>query len=286
MTVVDYENLLNRGWRRSGKYLYKPTNNMTCCPCYTIKCDALEFKLSKSQKKVLKRFNKYLIEGDLKANTSSSQDDMESSDDRGVQEIVNLRRGSVNLDNILPIADESLKDLSTEAEVNTGSTNRPRKLSKKESLGANMSNSSGSKGETPATSGQSESDLPKSRKAKDIRREKRRQKLLAKGIDPESVMPKTLGDADAPKSIEDFIKCPEQSSKKLTIKIVRSGTEEFMKTFEDEHQLYRKYQIVVHGDDEDECTKKQFKRFLCDSPLVVSFILDSRMFILRVEFRD
>lgn len=33
----DYQDLIDRGWRRSGTYCYKPTNDKTCCPCYTIK---------------------------------------------------------------------------------------------------------------------------------------------------------------------------------------------------------------------------------------------------------
>ena len=37
MSVVDYQHLINRGWRRSGKYCYKPTMDKTCCPHYTIK---------------------------------------------------------------------------------------------------------------------------------------------------------------------------------------------------------------------------------------------------------
>uniref|UniRef100_A0A0B7AKI3 N-end aminoacyl transferase N-terminal domain-containing protein n=1 Tax=Arion vulgaris TaxID=1028688 RepID=A0A0B7AKI3_9EUPU len=63
MTVKDYQDLIDRGWRRSGMYCYKPTMNLTCCPQYTIRCHALEFKLSKSQKKVIKRVNKFLISG-------------------------------------------------------------------------------------------------------------------------------------------------------------------------------------------------------------------------------
>ena len=35
----------------------------TCCPQYAIKCEALNFKLNKSHKKVLKRVNKYLNTG-------------------------------------------------------------------------------------------------------------------------------------------------------------------------------------------------------------------------------
>ena len=48
---------------RSGKYLYKPTMDQTCCPMYTIRCEVLKFQLRKSHKKVLKRVNKFLIDG-------------------------------------------------------------------------------------------------------------------------------------------------------------------------------------------------------------------------------
>lgn len=37
LTVYDYQDLIDRGWRRSGKYCYKPIINETCCPQYTIR---------------------------------------------------------------------------------------------------------------------------------------------------------------------------------------------------------------------------------------------------------
>lgn len=37
MTVNDYQNLIDRGWRRSGRYCYKPIMNEICCPQYTIR---------------------------------------------------------------------------------------------------------------------------------------------------------------------------------------------------------------------------------------------------------
>lgn len=51
---------------RSGKYCYKPKMDTTCCPHYTIKQDALNFKMSKSHKKIIKQFNKFLIHGKKK----------------------------------------------------------------------------------------------------------------------------------------------------------------------------------------------------------------------------
>lgn len=64
---------------RSGKYVYKPTMNQTCCPQYTIRCEALNFKLRKSHKKVLKRVNKYLIHG-IKPSAEKGEE-LEDNDD-------------------------------------------------------------------------------------------------------------------------------------------------------------------------------------------------------------
>ncbi|XP_076291831.1 arginyltransferase 1 isoform X4 [Lasioglossum baleicum] len=60
MEVQDYQALIDRGWRRSARYCYKPCMDQICCPSYTIKCEALNFKITKSQKKVLKRMGKFL----------------------------------------------------------------------------------------------------------------------------------------------------------------------------------------------------------------------------------
>ena len=37
-------------------YVYKPSMEVTCCPLYTIRCPASEFKPSKSQRRVVSRF--------------------------------------------------------------------------------------------------------------------------------------------------------------------------------------------------------------------------------------
>jgi len=37
LTVQDYQALIDRGWRRAGRYCYKPDNMKTCCPLYTIR---------------------------------------------------------------------------------------------------------------------------------------------------------------------------------------------------------------------------------------------------------
>ena len=63
------------------------------------------------------------------------------------------------------------------------------------------------------------------------------------------------------------IKCP---ANKLEIKLVRSWppSKEFQETLKQEHDVYTKYQSVIHNDSPLECGMSQFQRFLCVSPLM------------------
>ncbi|KAF8365300.1 ate-1 [Pristionchus pacificus] len=63
LNVIDYQILLNGGWRRSGSYLYKPNLEKTCCPQYTIRLDVDKFILSRTQKRVLRNMQVYLEKG-------------------------------------------------------------------------------------------------------------------------------------------------------------------------------------------------------------------------------
>ncbi|GMN33181.1 hypothetical protein TIFTF001_048248 [Ficus carica] len=67
LTVNDYQDLLDRGWRRSGSFLYKPEMERTCCPSYTIRLRAGEFAPSKEQLRVTRRVQRFL-DGSLDSN--------------------------------------------------------------------------------------------------------------------------------------------------------------------------------------------------------------------------
>ncbi|KAK7311247.1 hypothetical protein RJT34_09263 [Clitoria ternatea] len=60
LTVDDYQDLLDRGWRRSGCFLYKPEMERTCCPSYTIRLKASDFVPSKEQLRVSRRIQRFL----------------------------------------------------------------------------------------------------------------------------------------------------------------------------------------------------------------------------------
>jgi arginine-tRNA-protein transferase len=57
---------------------------------------------------------------------------------------------------------------------------------------------------------------------------------------------------------------------KLELTLVRSwpASKEFHESLNEEHELYIKYQTMIHNDSLSECNMNQFKRFLCTSPLL------------------
>jgi arginine-tRNA-protein transferase len=64
MNVEDYQSLLNRNWARAGRFCFLPQTRTSCCTKYTIMCDAVNFRISRSQRRVIRGFNKYLCGGD------------------------------------------------------------------------------------------------------------------------------------------------------------------------------------------------------------------------------
>lgn len=60
MRVSVYEDLMLKGWRRSGNYYYKPQLKKSCCKLNTIRCEASRYEPNNAQRKVLKRFERHL----------------------------------------------------------------------------------------------------------------------------------------------------------------------------------------------------------------------------------
>ena len=55
-----WENMVSKGWTRCGDLLYKSTYLKTCCKLYQPRVNINNFKISNEQKKIMKRFRKFL----------------------------------------------------------------------------------------------------------------------------------------------------------------------------------------------------------------------------------
>ncbi|KAB0800775.1 hypothetical protein PPYR_06514 [Photinus pyralis] len=255
LNVEDYQNLIDRGWRRSGMYCYKPMMHLTCCPQYTIKCSVQDFKLSKSQKKVIKRFNKFVTNGtgqkDI-GDASNVADDSTPHEPIMVREKPNVvfdYSKFVNSDiKMESIGDHSNPSCSSTVRIETSCARDDveKTVVEKHSVGPDLC-------KAPC------------KKAKILRIERKQQKLRAKGITLEKAPP-----VNEAKTLEEFLnEIPATSKYKFKTKLVASADiENELDTIKMiEFQLYRKYQMAIHNDPPEKCTVASFTRFLISSPL-------------------
>lgn len=291
LATGDYLALINRGWRRSGKYCYKPTMKKTCCPQYEIKCDVSQIKLSKSQKKVIRKMKKFLLEGDanipkVDSKGSSTSSDL-PNDNVGLipMEITNSQIEDVALNfrvdsdasNLDEKEEKTVKsdDILKESEIEENIKSEHLSLPKQQSEDANIdsvtSETTKLEKRKPNKGLGADPNKPRCMKAKYLRNEKKKAKLAKKGV----IAPSTSSIANEQQkqtTLEDLphLNHLEGAKHVLRVNLVRSHphNDEFELTSDTSYQLYKKYQMAVHNDTEDECTKKQWKRFLVESPLI------------------
>ncbi|XP_012282505.1 arginyl-tRNA--protein transferase 1 isoform X2 [Orussus abietinus] len=269
LAVRDYQNLIDRGWRRSGAYCYKPIMDDICCPMYTIRCDPTEFKMTKSQKKILKRMIKFL-KGELR------KDQMDTADenDRGercleVQDHckrVPPELKDLPIENEMCIDDELSNKLNSRSEtdskvpidITVPTTSKPQNT-KLDSPSDNK------KKKNQNMLLNSDETLPK--KAKLLRIERKKKKLLAQGKSEKEIddIFKSKKRQSNPRTLESFFEeISNSSTMKLKLKVVEVATNKLNEhnSFEASVQLYQKYQMAIHGDDPLECSEKMFYNFL------------------------
>uniref|UniRef100_A0A672IUF7 Arginyl-tRNA--protein transferase 1 n=1 Tax=Salarias fasciatus TaxID=181472 RepID=A0A672IUF7_SALFA len=265
MTVQDYQDLIDRGWRRSGKYVYKPIMNQTCCPQYTIRCHALKFQPTKSHKKILKKMSKFISSGEL----PKGQDDGEPMDsvceDPGLREPNKVRHPELKSN----YSDDDFQKISP-------GINQQFAMSSSVTFSQSFHAMSFLPSAVRDAGVGADPSRPPCRKAKDVRKERRLQKGQARQhgdgvsstVSPPQPAPTPNNQA---KSLEEFISesMPDNSSHCLEVRLVPVNFEDpqFAASYDQSAALFARYQMAVHGDDPSECNESQFRRFLCDSPL-------------------
>lgn len=91
----------------------------TCCPQYTIRCDARAFNLSRSHKKVIKRVNKYLNFGTIPDKNEHSDEVSHPSASDYPQRDFDTANVNVESGNEVPKLATADRKLSPEATENT-----------------------------------------------------------------------------------------------------------------------------------------------------------------------
>ncbi|VEN52608.1 unnamed protein product [Callosobruchus maculatus] len=266
LTVEDYQNLIDRGWRRSGKYCYKPTMDETCCPQYTIKCDVQNFSLSKSQKKVIKKFNKYVQDGILH---KKDRDNSNMEDEVNIQEQLIDFKKDIDAINIGAVKGSDIPESEDTTNIDVKDSPKPDSSKVEPNIilpSSEPPNNQKHKSDSNAGKSCMDQSRPPCKKAKILRLERKKEKLMKKGLILEEKVP------EPPKSIEQFIEeIPNEVKGKLKLRLVPTSEPSiiFDRTKDAEFELYKKYQIMVHDDPPEKCSMKGFTRFLVTSPLKI-----------------
>ncbi|XP_076897137.1 arginyl-tRNA--protein transferase 1-like [Bidens hawaiensis] len=290
LTVHDYQALLDRGWRRSGCFLYKPEMEKTCCPSYTIRLKATDFLPSKEQARVSKRMQRFL-DGSLNIKNSDERKETSSAagsaqkdglQSNNIDQTLDFLSDQINLA-ILTCIEQGEFQFSSEiqfpkASVKSVAPNK-RKLQVEESQDLVYTSNISFQIAAAFKRAQKNVGMGKDPKAvaetiaNRLTNSSSAISLSVKAcnghINFYSTESQTQPDATVEKPAVSKASSSDDTSEKFPVK--RQSLEIRLKrsTFDpEEYELYRKYQIKVHNDAPDHVTESSYKRFLIDSPLI------------------
>lgn len=242
MTAQDFQDLVDRGCQRSGKFVYLPTNHLTCCPQYVFRVDARTFKVSKEQRRVVRRVSSYLLNGKEEQGPRTGADTLPTQLSNPEEFVESVPEGKEK---------EEMND-------GGGSAAALQKMKKRKMV-------TPGKGPDP--------DRPPCRKAKDIRRAKKEQKVAAREKTAMEIEhhPKAPVCQGAASNMIEVVRLPDPllCKHKFETKLICINplSKEFWNTYEESYDVFRKFQMTIHKDPPEKCDKRQFYDFIVDSPL-------------------
>ncbi|XP_056842094.1 arginyl-tRNA--protein transferase 2 isoform X2 [Raphanus sativus] len=296
--------LLDRGWRRSGCYLYKPEMAKTCCPSYTIRLRASDFVPSKEQQRVRRRLERFL-EGEVDLKPREQTEDSDVSSEPVRKSVGSAKREQTN--EVEPV----LKDLSEQIDnavqrcIQSGefpSTIQVPKSSVKKVLSAKRKKlaegseellytsniafpivaaikqtQTSQKGEGSNNTEETSSRLSPETVSEMLLSEmnKVREFLglaikVCKGhINFFSATQVHSSETDQGENLLSATTTEKSSSNKLQVRKRKLEIHLKRSSFDqEEYELYKRYQLRVHNDEPESISKTSYKRFLVDTPLI------------------
>ena len=277
--VEIYEDMMFSGWRRCGDYTYKPNLIKSCCKSYTCRLNVEKYKMNKEQRKVMKRFEKYLNGYFDKDNKLIKDDDIIEEkkiiDDIYLKELQNIFEGFIKGDELknylskyninVPknqiVRNQNRKngDYSTNIIIIIFNQLKKNKVEESEiskikndiyTLIINKYNSIKDKYEITLSDKTSHINFTIKNKDEynnfynENYKEKKEEKKKKKEENKEEKKPKGIKHTYTFELTSNYQATPEKI------------------------EIYKKYQMVVHKDKEEECTMERYNRAWGDSNLI------------------
>ncbi|GCB61813.1 hypothetical protein scyTo_0012976 [Scyliorhinus torazame] len=293
LTVHDYQLLLNEGWVRSGKYLYKATMPITCCPTYPMRCHVLDFQISRSQRRVLKKMRKHLTRTDAIVKETAGVSPEEGTKCHNGKQVSGAGQGKLTAGQTTWTRPENSEEnwsegnrASDQRTVNNSQTwpvedadsqihaCRKTKESRSELL---ASPERGQQAELESAEselvGLTEQKAPGQEAAPLPGPQPSLSQTSMSTVHPSPIPPPLHSECEpSPRSLEELIaeNTPVTSLHQLEVKLLRLSppSPELQATFGESYKVYRRYQMHVHKDTEVMASEAEYRRFFCSTPLV------------------
>ena len=227
MSVHDFQYLVDRGFQRSGKFVYLPANKLTCCPQYVLRLDCSTFHISKEQRRTIRKMNDYLLNGRKEEEEERTDAKETESNDQS----------------------EEMESLPTEG-ATASAPSKPKKVVKP-GLGADPN--------LPPCKKAKE----RRREAREKKQAKTNPGQPLKPATPTAKPSPTH--LEELLCLPDTEKSKHKLRKVLLC--VNPINDEFLDTYQQSYEVFRKFQMIIHKEPPEKCEQQHFDQFCIDSPL-------------------
>ena len=223
------QELMEHGWWRTGNVLYRPRQEVVCCPAYTIRLDISRFKFTKSHRKVLRKVNSFLMHGDSRwCPTSNDTGALVEETREGKSEHVNMESIGVGqdvLDVSISSATKLVPNLSGSSQTDQSVVRKKRKKEVKSGMGLDPA-------KKPC------------RKAKEIRKERKAGNLGKSGATASTEQP--VGRSLAEMMEEQGNLNNPKHKLRIELYPVRPMDPKLEEILEESYDLYDRFQEAIH----------------------------------------
>lgn len=263
MSVELLDELVEKGWWRTGHVIFKPCFSVVCCPGYSMRMPVREFKPNKSHRRVIRKWDKFLRDGDSRWDDqnhddqqmpkSPSQDGTEEQDAGQVTTEMEERPELVHTAVASAVADTEGVE-----EGGSGPDNMKQAAEGEGEQVPQLQSRPGKKAAKPVRPGLGpDPSRPPCRKAKQLRAERKKRKLEEKvAISGAPTPSKPQPKSHAAPSLHDLLSVYRGAAMgseggyrhKLEVKLLPCNprSPELKRTLHKAYQLYDKFQNTVH----------------------------------------
>ena len=276
MTTQLLDTLMENGWWRTGRVLFKPCFPLVCCPGYTLRLPVSKFVLKKKHRRVIRRWARFLRHGDHRWENcdSATPSGSETGDTECGPPLPDTETRLIETA-VASVGVEKVEDGFSEATKEEEESSVLRDTTEKERNGVSQSRSQQERQRGIPTPGRgADPNRPPCRKAKVMRQERRRQRLEAAGG---GSPPPARPGPEQPPSLHDLLadhRTAATSSPdfkhRLTVKLLGCNPchPDLITTLPQAYQLYDKFQESVHSGKTRFKSAEEFRWGFMTSPVV------------------